>query len=237
MNKITLLFLISILPVISFAREEPRIEKPLVLLDQESRTEPYHENFIRICTWNIEWFPAGQRNGAEQATQWQLAAVANLISKIKPDILLTQETRNLASLKRLNENLNRPRYRSIASSWFYEENEGKTSMGDKIQQQCGILSRYPWENIREIDFAPLPNPRPTRGWLMAQFQINEEQVTIYNGHLKSNYGAKEESTRLQNYAKRESAIVTFEVSIVDGHLFFIDLELSHQPASSGSWVR
>jgi hypothetical protein len=167
MIRIVSLLLIGLCPLLALA--SPRYEKPVTSINEAGPAELNHQDFIRICTWNIEWFPAGQRKGSAQQTNWQTAAVANLIHEIRPDILLTQETRNLQALKSLNRNLNPPKFSHLASSWFYEVNpagevdEGK-SMGDKIQQQCGILSRIPWlegeGKMWEVDFAPMPNPRP-----------------------------------------------------------------------------
>lgn len=215
--------LFLLLPYFAVA-ELPRYETPVISGNKETAGELNREEVIRICTWNIEWFPAGQRKGRAQETKWQTAAVANLIHEIRPDILLTQETRNLQVLEQLNRNLNPPRFTSLASSWFYKENpsesEDSTAMGDQIQQQCGILSRIPWVegSLREIDFAPLPNPRPARGWLAAQFKAGGHEFTIYNGHLKSNYGAEDEKTRLKNYQKRLDAITYLEADLKKNNL-------------------
>lgn len=224
MKARTATFLLCLLLPLLTSAEEPREETPLFRTGLDENPGLNHSEFIRICTWNIEWFPAGQRKSQAQETKWQTAAVANLIHEIRPDILLTQETRNLQVLDSLNRNLNPPRFASLASAWFYQVNpEGKgdpSSMGDTIQQQCGLLARIPWieGSLREIDFAPLPNPRPARGWLVARFNAGGHEFTVYNGHLKSNYGAEDEKTRLKNYQKRLDAITYLKADLEKNNL-------------------
>jgi endonuclease/exonuclease/phosphatase family metal-dependent hydrolase len=157
---------------------------------------------LRFATWNIEWFPAGQRKSAKQNVQWQIAAVSNIIQKIQPDILLTQETRNLGALVSLNNNLGPGAFHALASSWFYDENEERR-LNDKVQQQTGILSRIPWKEAWEVDFFQLPvQNRPARGLLAASFECKGIPFTVYNLHTKSNHGAEDDAGRGENYTKR-----------------------------------
>jgi endonuclease/exonuclease/phosphatase family metal-dependent hydrolase len=185
--------------------DEPRIEKPF--LHEQKNPAPYPEkSSVRIATWNIEWFPAGMRKSAKENVQWQIAAATSLIKEFNPDILLTQETRNLGALVALNNDLGSSCYNFLASSWFDNENL-EHLLNDKVQQQTGILSRPAWKEIWEIDFAPLNGPdRPARGWLAARYEIGKLKFVIYNGHAKSNFGAENEKDRSANYAKRLAAI-------------------------------
>lgn len=172
--------------------ERPRLEKPFVHQQEIRvlRTAPRPPSVLRIASWNIEWYPAGQRQGAEGPANLQTAAVAAMINEIQPDILAVQEIRNLAALQRLNRNLGLWPFSHLAASWFYRVNaEGSPDPG-RIEQQCGWLSRHPWEEVWELDFAALPHPnRPPRGWLAARFRIGAATLTLYNSHLKSDYGA------------------------------------------------
>ncbi|MEM6822943.1 MAG: endonuclease/exonuclease/phosphatase family protein, partial [Verrucomicrobiota bacterium] len=116
------------------------------------------------------------------------------------------ETRNLKALRLLNRNLNPPQFSHLASSLFYQENI-ESNLDDKVRQELGLLSRYPWEAIWEIDFGVFRGKnRPTRGWLAARFKIGDHDITIYNGHLKSNYGAENPKDRERNIKKRDKAI-------------------------------
>jgi len=224
MMRYLLWSLCLLLPLAAVA-EKPRYEDPVTATGLSDSSGLHQPDRIRICTWNIEWFPAGQRKSKAQNTRWQTAAVANLLNEIRPDILLTQETRNLSSLKSINRNLNPPAFYALASAWFYNENpepdpDNPNPMGDQVQQQCGLLSRIPWTEgkIWEIDFAPIPNPRPTRGWLAAEFAAGGHVFTIYNGHLKSNYGAADPEERKENYQKRLDAILALEKDLDERNL-------------------
>ncbi len=190
---------------------EPRIETPFTF-SNETETPLRDPETIRICNWNIEWFPAGQRDMQEINVNYQVAAVAGILNEIQPDILLLQEIRNLPSLRLLNRNLNPPGMSHMAISLFYKENTAE-SMDNRTRggQECALLSRYPWSEIREIDFATLTGKvRPTRGWLYAKFVIGDHTIHIYNGHLKSNFGADNPKDRAKNIAKRKAAIEELE---------------------------
>lgn len=185
--------------------EEPRLEKPFTHHLQKT-VDLEQKKFLRVATWNIEWFPAGMRQDALENVQWQTAAVATLIKEIKPDILLTQETRNLGALISLNNNLGSDSFNHLASSWFNDENK-ESQLNNKIQQQVGFLSLVPWTDIWEVDFSTLPSKdRPARGWLAARFEVGTLKFVVYNGHLKSNFGAANLEDRASNYAKRLAAI-------------------------------
>jgi endonuclease/exonuclease/phosphatase family metal-dependent hydrolase len=167
---------------------------------------PRPEGTLRIASWNIEWFPAGQRGGSPDPTNLQIAAVANILNEIQPDILLTQETRNLRALERLNQNMGLWPFSHLASSWFYKRNDSGNP-DDRVQQQNGILSRHPWDETWEVDFTPLQGAhRPPRGWLAARFRIRAATLTLYTGHLKSDYGADSPEKAQSNQAKRAAAI-------------------------------
>jgi hypothetical protein len=47
---------------------------------------------IRITTWNLEWFPNGSAHDATPEVQAQrIAAAADVLRPINPDIILLQE--------------------------------------------------------------------------------------------------------------------------------------------------
>jgi endonuclease/exonuclease/phosphatase family metal-dependent hydrolase len=168
---------------------------------------PRPADTLRIASWNIEWFPAGQRRGAPEPTNLQTAAVAALINEIKPDILAVQEIRNLPALQTLNRNLGLWPFSHLAASWFYQLNTSGTPPPERIEQQCGLLSRHPWEETWEIDFTPLTEkPRPPRGWLAARFRIHAATFTLYTGHLKSDFGATTPEQAATNSLQRAAAI-------------------------------
>lgn len=194
------------LGITSLSGAEPWMEIPPTAVRPLPRSALEERPFLRIATWNLEWFPAGQRKGAPQQESWQTAAVAHLLNQIRPDILATQEVRNLASLDKLNRNIGLWPFTHLAASVFYEKNDTPLNT-DKIQQQCGLMARHPWEEIWEIDFTPLdPTDRPARGWVGARWNIGPHHFTLYNGHLKSDFGTDTPETAAANRRKRLAAI-------------------------------
>ena len=64
-------------------------------------TEPIK---IRITTWNLEWFPNGSAHDATPEVQAQrIAAAADVLRPINPDIVLLQEVRDYDVCARLGE--------------------------------------------------------------------------------------------------------------------------------------
>jgi hypothetical protein len=59
---------------------------------------------IRITTWNLEWFPNGSAHDAAPEVQAQrIAAAANVLRPLNPDIVLLQEVRDYEACARLGE--------------------------------------------------------------------------------------------------------------------------------------
>lgn len=183
-----------------------RIEVPSAITNTTTIAALKEPAQIRLATWNIEWFPAGQRNSAKKNVQQQMQAASDIIKEFKPDILLTQETRNLGALISLNKLMDKLSFTHIACARYYEENQAKI-LENKPTQNTGIFSRYPWKDIWEVDFDTLTYVNaPTRGWLGSRFDISGTPFFVYNTHTKSNFGASNEQDRANNYEKRVNAI-------------------------------
>jgi hypothetical protein len=59
---------------------------------------------VRVTTWNLEWFPNGSAHEATPEVQAQrIAAAADVLRPINPDIVLLQEVRDYAACVRLGE--------------------------------------------------------------------------------------------------------------------------------------
>ncbi|MFQ3670512.1 MAG: endonuclease/exonuclease/phosphatase family protein [Verrucomicrobiia bacterium] len=182
----------------------PRIE-PAHTFEVRDAQAPPKRPFLRLVSYNIEWFPAGQRPNSKEHVQRQIDAVAAILRKIDPDIVATQETRNLGALVALNNRMDRF-FRFLASSHYREENTARVDEGI-VQQETGLLSRLPWLFCEEIDFGAMPRGAPTRGWLVASFDIRGLAFTLYNGHTKSNFGASDAGDRQRNYQNRLAAML------------------------------
>ena len=59
---------------------------------------------VRITTWNLEWFPNGSAHDATPEIQAQrIAAAADVLRPINPDVILLQEVRDYDVCARLGE--------------------------------------------------------------------------------------------------------------------------------------
>jgi endonuclease/exonuclease/phosphatase family metal-dependent hydrolase len=164
-------------------------------------TEPIK---IRITTWNLEWFPNGSPHDATPEVQAQrIAAAADVIRPINPDIVLLQEVRDYDACARLGEAIAPGIYHVAICSAFKEPFQ--RGLG---KQQVAILSKYqaqaawaePWKSMNGVD--------PPRGFAFAWFKVGNKDLGVYSVHLKSNlitHGDREAETA-KNIRKREVAI-------------------------------
>jgi endonuclease/exonuclease/phosphatase family metal-dependent hydrolase len=164
-------------------------------------TEP---TTIRITTWNLEWFPNGPAHDRAPEIQAQrIAAAADVLRPIYPDIILLQEVRDYEACARLGEAIARGIYHVAICSAFREPFQ--SGLG---KQQVAILSKYqaqaawaePWKSMNGVD--------PPRGFAFAWFKIGSEEIGVYSVHLKSNlitHGDRDAETA-KNIQKREIAV-------------------------------
>jgi hypothetical protein len=99
---------------------------------------------VRITTWNLEWFPNGSPHDATPEVQAQrIAAAADVLRPINPDIILLQEVRDYEACARLGEAIapgmyhvafalrsrNRSREDSANSRWRFYPNIKRKPLG------------------------------------------------------------------------------------------------------------
>jgi endonuclease/exonuclease/phosphatase family metal-dependent hydrolase len=159
---------------------------------------------IRITTWNLEWFPNGSAHDATPEVKAQrIAAAADVLRPINPDIILLQEVRDYEACARLGEAIAPGTYHVAICSVFKEPFQ--SGLG---KQQVAILSKYqaqaawaePWKSMNGVD--------PPRGFAFAWFKIGSQDIGVYSVHLKSNlitHGDRETETA-KNIQKRGVAI-------------------------------
>ena len=167
----------------------------------------------RITTWNLEWFPNGSPHDATPEIQAQrIAAAADVLRPINPDIILLQEVRDYEACARLGEAIAPGMYHVAICSAFKEPFQ--SGLG---KQQVAILSKYqaqaawaePWKSMNGID--------PPRGFAFAWFKIGNHDLGVYSVHLKSNLitrGDREAETA-KNIQKREIAITQLLTHVHD----------------------
>ena len=92
---------------------------------------------VRITTWNLEWFPNGSAHDATPEVQAQrIAAAADVLRSINPDIILLQEVRDYDVCARLGEAIAPGIYHVAICSAFKEpfhSGIGETASCDLIQ--------------------------------------------------------------------------------------------------------
>jgi len=110
---------------------------------------------VRITTWNLEWFPNGSAHDATPEVQAQrIAAAADVLRPINPDIVLLQEVRDYEACARLGEAIAPGIYHVAICSAFKEPFQ--SGLG---KQQVAILSKYqaqaawaePWKSMNGVD--------------------------------------------------------------------------------------
>jgi endonuclease/exonuclease/phosphatase family metal-dependent hydrolase len=168
---------------------------------------------VRITTWNLEWFPNGSAHDATPELQTQrIAAAADVLRPVNPDIILLQEVRDYQACVRLGEAIAPGMYHVAICSAFKEPFQ--RGLG---KQQVAIVSKYqaqaawaePWKSMNGID--------PPRGFAFAWFQIGSDDIGVYSVHLKSNlitHGDREAETA-KNIRKREVAVAQLLAHVHD----------------------
>jgi endonuclease/exonuclease/phosphatase family metal-dependent hydrolase len=168
---------------------------------------------VRITTWNLEWFPNGSAHDATPEVQAQrIAAAADVLRPMNPDIILLQEVRDYDVCARLGEAIAPGMYHVAICSAFKEPFQ--SGLG---KQQVAILSKYqaqaawaePWKSMNGVD--------PPRGFAFAWFKIGSQDIGVYSVHLKSNlitHGDREAETA-KNIQKREVAIAQLLTHVHD----------------------
>ncbi len=140
---------------------------------------------VRLCTYNIQDFWEGheERERTWEHAHQQAQVAAAIIDEVKADVLILQEFESAEMVRLLNQYIEQPYavgyITAFGSTW-----------GDLSRLNLAVLSRFPLQNVTELDFAPLEGPgRPTRGLL--RFELTECDAVsflFYNLHLKSNWG-------------------------------------------------
>ncbi len=167
----------------------------------------------RITTWNLEWFPNGSAHDATPEVQAQrIAAAADVLRPINPDIILLQEVRDYEACVRLGEAIAPGMYHVAICSAFKEPFQ--SGLG---KQQVAILSRYQAQAAWAERWKSMSGVDPPRGFAFAWFKIGNDDIGVYSVHLKSNlitHGDREAETA-KNIQKREIAITQLLAHVHD----------------------
>src|SRR6478752_10431523 len=159
---------------------------------------------VRCSTWNLQWFPNGSPNETSIAQQKQrIAAAADVLRPINPDIILLQEVRDYEACARLGEAIAPGMYHVAICSAFKEPFQ--SGLG---KQQVAILSKYQAQAAWAESWKSMNGVDPPRGFAFAWFKIGNEDIGVYSVHLKSNLITHGDplAESAKNIRKREIAI-------------------------------
>ena len=159
---------------------------------------------VRVTTWNLEWFPNGTPKELPPAEQdKRIAAAANVLRPLNPDIILLQEVRDYDVCARLAEAIKPHTYHVAICSAFREP--FTPGIG---KQQVAIIAREPAQAAWSESWKSMEGVDPPRGFAFAWFRISGTDVGVYSLHLKSNLIMKSDKTAeaRKNIRKREVAI-------------------------------
>jgi endonuclease/exonuclease/phosphatase family metal-dependent hydrolase len=159
---------------------------------------------VRVTTWNLEWFPNGtpkEKPAAEQDRR--IAAAADVLRPLNPDIVLLQEVRDYEVCARLAEAIAPHTYHVAICSAFREPST--PGIG---KQQVAILAKVPAQAAWSETWKSMAGVDPPRGFAFAWYKINGIDLGVYAVHLKSNLIMKSDKAveTQKNIRKREVAI-------------------------------
>src|SRR4051812_38847782 len=157
---------------------------------------------VRVTTWNLEWFPNGTPKEAPIEKQnARIAAAADVLRPLSPDIILLQEIRDYDACTRLAEAIQPKTYQVAVCSAFKERGQiGKQQVAILGKESAQAAWSEPWKSMEGVD--------PPRGFAFSWFKIAGTDVGVYSLHLKSNLIMKSDKAAEghKNIRKREVAI-------------------------------
>lgn len=187
-----------------WAREENPLTKETGL---KKPFNPRPKPFLRIMCWNLQWFPALRKPNKPQNHHWHVAAVANLITRLDPDLAFVQEVKDLDSLETLHRNMGSFGFTHLAATQFGLLNKEKPKEQKRVRFQNGLLSKVKFTESWEVDFESMTSKeKPPRGWLAVKVQHRGLDFIAYNLHLPSSRSSKDEATKLLRRNQRTIAI-------------------------------
>ncbi len=159
-----------------------------------------HAGGLRITTWNLHWFPSGIANRRNlDHEQTRIAAAAEVIRKLDPDILVLQEVRDEVAAGALLNAVAQGAYHIAIVSRFREGGGiGWQQLVIAAKRPAAVAFAEPWKGANRVD--------PPRGFVYAEFDWDGRGISVYGVHLKSNLvrGGGERERQL-NILKRELA--------------------------------
>ena len=179
--KKTFLFILSLICLVLFSKELPKIQYEKLAIGTEETFE--------VMTWNIQNFPK---------TEFTINYSAKIINAIDPDLIGLQEIQSDSAFFALIDKLND----IDTNNWSgYRANTDKWKMNLAYIYKTEIIKVQKVYEIYDGDYHAFPR-RP----LVMEFEFEEEPFVIINNHLKAKSGEKNRNRRIDACQKLEKFI-------------------------------
>jgi endonuclease/exonuclease/phosphatase family metal-dependent hydrolase len=158
---------------------------------------------VRVVSWNLQWFPGGQRNlVGPEVEETRIQAAAEFLRNLDSEVLLLQGMRDLQVCERLSRALGGETYHVLTCSEF-----GDADGPEQSRLQLAILSKRRSDAAWNESWKPENHVELPRGYAFAAVRFGTHVVGFYNLHLKSNLSATRSELGQQiNMLKRELAV-------------------------------
>ncbi len=173
------------------------------------------EGEVRVASWNIRWFPAGQMEPQpERYERRNIGLAGNIVRYVRPDILCGMEIRDAETAEALAATQRSEDFKLVVCSEFRQrlfDAERNCVVETNGLQNCAVWSRYPVLESGWDSWHTVGGTDPPRGYAYALLDAPGGPVAVYVVHLKSNFissdvddETREKLTRA-NRLKRELA--------------------------------
>ena len=171
------------------------------------------EDQVKICTWNMRWFPSGSPVKKPAKDEYKRTdSAARFLNWQKVDVVMLQEVRSAEVVTNLVKQMERPNMKVAACTEF------PTLPTDPVPaHQNAIITHYP---VIESGFAAWKQEGELvlpRGYAYAVIDCEGTLVLCFSVHFKSNFiaeGEDPETTPIINRKTREATARQF-VAIAD----------------------
>ena len=162
---------------------------------------------VLVGSWNLKWFPSGraEHRASKSAESANFAAAADVIRRnLKGDgrIMFLQEMRDARACTNLVLSIGDANLKVAVASAFRDFRDNRLQW-----QQLGILTDLPviesgWKYSKRPQGLFVP-----RGYAYALLDGGADgRIACFCVHLKSNYGARSQSKKIENMRKREAGM-------------------------------
>lgn len=171
------------------------------------------EDQVKICTWNMRWFPSGSPVKKPAKDEYKRTdSAARFLNWQKVDVVMLQEVRSAEVVTNLIKQMERPDMKVVACTAF------PTLPTDPVpSHQNAIISHFPVLESGYAAWEKADGLEPPRGYAYAVLDCNGVLTLCFSVHFKSNFiaeGEDKEKTPIINRKTRELTARQF-VAIAD----------------------